>query len=115
MNRAKDVCPLREHRVAEPLEHRDAADLRLVERHDGADPAANFCQTVFMYSSCIETRFLTKSAAPAPTEALSISMLTRTPPTGIPKSWNHWMKRVITAMGRASGRVTKKKEVFWGP
>src|SRR5271169_4667940 len=30
---------LREHRVAEALEHRDAADLRLVERHNGADAA----------------------------------------------------------------------------
>ena len=39
-----------------------------------------------------------------------MSMLTSTPPTGMPKSWNHWMKRVMTAMGRASGRVTKKKE-----
>jgi len=75
---------------------------------------SNFCQTVFMWSSCIATRFFTKSAASAPTEALSISILTRTPPTGMPKSWNHWMKRVMTAMGSASGSVTKKNDVFSG-
>jgi len=40
--------------------------------------------------------------------------LTITPPTGMPKSWNQWMKRRITAMGSASGRVTKKKAVSSG-
>ena len=37
-------------------------------------------------------------------------MLTSTPPTGMPKSWNQLMKRVMTAIGSASGSVTKKKE-----
>ena len=38
-------------------------------------------------------------------------MLTTTPPTGMPNSWNQEMKRVMTAIGSASGRVTKKKAV----
>ena len=39
-------------------------------------------------------------------------MFTMTPPTGMPNSWNHPMKRVITAMGSASGSVTKKNAVL---
>jgi len=32
-------------------------------------------------------------------------------PTGIPNSRNHWMNRVMTAIGRLSGNVAKKKAV----
>ena len=58
------------------------------------------------------TRLRTNSGDSALTCSLSISMFTTTPPTGMPNSLNQSMKRVITAMGSASGRVTKKKAVF---
>jgi hypothetical protein len=36
---------------------------------------------------------------------------TTTPPTGMPNSRNQLMNRVMTAMGRLSGKVTKKNAV----
>jgi len=58
-------------------------------------------------------RFLTNSG----TWALGsswITSFTTTPPTGIPKSVNRLMNRRITAIGSASGRVTKKNAVCPG-
>ena len=51
------------------------------------------------------TRLRTNSAGFSPSDARSMSMLTTTPPTGMPNSWNQLMKRVITAIGSASGNV----------
>jgi hypothetical protein len=70
-------------------------------------PSPNSFQIVCRCSCCIATRFFTNSAASGPTALGSITMLTNTPPTGMPKSLNHWMKRVTTAIGSASGSVTK--------
>ena len=52
--------------------------------------------------------------AARPAATASITMFTSTPPTGIPKSLNHWMKRVNTAIGSACGSVTKKDAVSAG-
>ena len=47
----------------------------------------------------------------SPSAWRSSTMFTITPPTGMPNSWNQPMKRLITAMGSASGSVTKKNAV----
>ena len=41
-----------------------------------------------------------------------MTSLTMTPPMGIWKAWTQVMNRSITAIGRASGKVTKKNAVF---
>src|SRR5213592_1965751 len=66
---------------------------------------------VLRWSSCIRIRFITNSGASAHSARRSRTMLTITPPTGIPNSWNQPMKRLITAIGSASGSVTKKNAV----
>src|SRR2546427_729257 len=72
---------------------------------------SNFSRMVLRWSSCIRIRFITNSGASAPSARRSRTMLTITPPTGIPNSWNQPMKRLITAIGSASGSVTKKNAV----
>src|SRR5439155_591404 len=54
---------------------------------------------------------LAEGLASVPSARRSRTMLTITPPTGIPNSWNQPMKRLITAIGSASGSVTKKNAV----
>ena len=70
-------------------------------------PKCSSCTLPASEPDCAQT-----PAHPGPRAALSSSMFTITPPTGIPKSWNQPMNREITAMGSASGNVTKKNAVF---
>ena len=58
---------------------------------------SNLSQIVCMCSSCIARRLRTNSALSLVTTDESMRMLTSTPPTGIPKSWNQLMKREMTA------------------